>query len=181
MSIMKLPNDAIFVPFGQSQFLLTIDKNLEQYFSEADSSFWFKFTPSLKVEGPPHHVHGGFLASLMDEAMGGSVWLNGFTAVTHKLQMDYRKPVPLDRTHTVRSVVADKQRRRLITESELTDEDGTVLTRATADFFIIDITKLGKVPVEYSMFRRFHELRGQSMSVEKVIDQLTKELEKSAG
>lgn len=181
MSIMKLPSDAVFVPFGQSQFLLTIDKGLEQYFSEIESSFWFKFTAGIKVEGPPHHVHGGFIASLMDEAMGGSVWLNGYTAVTHKLQMDYRKPVPLDRTHTVRSVVADKQRRRLITESELTDEDGTVLTRATADFFIIDIAKLGEVPHEYTMFRRFHELRQQGHSVKSVIDELNQELEKSVG
>lgn len=162
---MQIPADAITLPFAPSRLLLSLDRKLEQYYDEKHETFWFRFHPGKKVEGPPHHVHGGFLATLMDEAMGSVAWLNGFTVVTHRLHMEYRKPVPLKKRHTVRSTVAEKQKRRIITESSLFDDEGNVLTGARGEFFIIDFSRLGDIPDEYRVFHDFHELRRQGKGV----------------
>lgn len=45
-------------------------------------------------EGPPGHVHGGFVAAMFDELLGFAQMEPGFTAYLH---VDYRKPTPLDR------------------------------------------------------------------------------------
>lgn len=162
---MQVPANAISLPFAPSALLLSLDERLEQYYDEQEETFWFRFHPEKKVEGPPHHVHGGFLATLMDEAMGSVAWLNGFTVVTHRLHMEYRRPVPLKKTHTIRSAVVEKQKRRIITESSLYDDSGQVLTGARGEFFIIDFARLGDIPDEYRMFHEFHELRRQGKSV----------------
>src|SRR5579875_1071548 len=45
-------------------------------------------------EGPPGHVHGGFVAAMFDELLGFAQMSPGFTAYLH---VDYRKPTPLSR------------------------------------------------------------------------------------
>jgi acyl-coenzyme A thioesterase PaaI-like protein len=44
-------------------------------------------------EGPPGHVHGGFIAAMFDELLGFAQLAPGFTAYLH---VDYRKPTPLN-------------------------------------------------------------------------------------
>jgi acyl-coenzyme A thioesterase PaaI-like protein len=51
-----------------------------------------RFGPAY--EGPPGHVHGGFVAAMFDELLGFAQLGPGFTAYLH---VDYRKPTPLNR------------------------------------------------------------------------------------
>ena len=45
-------------------------------------------------EGPPHHVHGGISAMLMDQALGHVVSASGRPGLTRKLVVQYLRPVP---------------------------------------------------------------------------------------
>lgn len=45
-------------------------------------------------EGPPHHVHGGISAMLMDHALGHVVADSGKPGLTRKLVVQYLRPVP---------------------------------------------------------------------------------------
>jgi uncharacterized protein (TIGR00369 family) len=45
-------------------------------------------------EGPPGYVHGGIIATLLDEAMSKAVRARGLTAMTRKLDVEYLRPVP---------------------------------------------------------------------------------------
>jgi uncharacterized protein (TIGR00369 family) len=45
-------------------------------------------------EGPPGYVHGGIIATLLDEAMSKAVRARGMTAMTRKLEIEYPRPVP---------------------------------------------------------------------------------------
>jgi uncharacterized protein (TIGR00369 family) len=45
-------------------------------------------------EGPPGYVHGGIIATLLDEAMSKAVRARGMIAMTRKLEVDYARPVP---------------------------------------------------------------------------------------
>ena len=46
-------------------------------------------------EGPPGHVHGGWIAAVFDELLGMAQALSGSPGMTAKLTINYRKPTPL--------------------------------------------------------------------------------------
>ena len=48
-------------------------------------------------EGPPGHVHGGYLAATFDELLGLAQTLSGQSGMTGTLTIRYRRPTPLHR------------------------------------------------------------------------------------
>lgn len=46
-------------------------------------------------EGPPGHVHGGYVAAIFDELLGFAQTLSGKTGMTGKLTTRFRSPTPL--------------------------------------------------------------------------------------
>jgi uncharacterized protein (TIGR00369 family) len=47
-----------------------------------------------RFEGHPGFLHGGIIATLLDETMSKAVRARGLTAMTRHLEVDYRRPVP---------------------------------------------------------------------------------------
>ena len=45
-------------------------------------------------EGHPGFLHGGIIATLLDETMSKAVRARGFTAMTRHMEVDYKRPVP---------------------------------------------------------------------------------------
>ena len=45
-------------------------------------------------EGHPGYLHGGIIATLIDETMSKAVRARGFTAMTRHMEVDYLRPVP---------------------------------------------------------------------------------------
>lgn len=45
-------------------------------------------------EGHPGYLHGGIIATLLDEAMSKAVRAKGLTAMTRHMEIDYKRPVP---------------------------------------------------------------------------------------
>ncbi len=81
-------------------------------------------------EGPPGHVHGGFLAAMFDELLGFAQLAPGFTAYLH---VNYRRPTPLNATLHLEAYVdrVDGRKRYVKGVCRL---DGTVLTDAEGLF-----------------------------------------------
>jgi acyl-coenzyme A thioesterase PaaI-like protein len=50
---------------------------------------------SSAYEGPPGHVHGGFVAAAFDEVLGFTQSLTGNPGMTASLTVRYRRPTPL--------------------------------------------------------------------------------------
>lgn len=46
-------------------------------------------------EGPPGCVHGGWVAALLDQAVGEAAWQTGVVVMTGRLEVDYPAPTPL--------------------------------------------------------------------------------------
>ena len=58
-----------------------------------------RFDPRPDHRGPPGYLHGGVAASVLDETMASLSWaLEGRPSVTARLELRYRKGVPLDGT-----------------------------------------------------------------------------------
>jgi len=85
-----------------------------------------KITFTLAQQGPPGHVHGGASAAVLDEAMGTAVWKSGYNVASVNLNIDYRRPIPLDTEVTVVARMTDKVGRTLRARGEIQLPDGTV-------------------------------------------------------
>lgn len=60
-----------------------------------------RFRPKPEHQGYPGQLHGGIISTLLDETMGRVLTLHGIWAVTGRLEVVFRKPVPLDQDLTI--------------------------------------------------------------------------------
>lgn len=79
--------------------------------------------PSALYEGPPHSVHGGFIAHLMDCMLGVLVQSTGKRAVTASLELTYRARTPLDVAVDLGARIVEVTGRKIVVESWI-DVDG---------------------------------------------------------
>jgi uncharacterized protein (TIGR00369 family) len=92
------------------------------------------FQPRQVHQGFPGVAHGGVGATVMDEAMGWAMYAAGAWAMTVKLEVRYRRPLPLDQQISVTATVTRDRGKRLEASAELRDESGTLLAQATGLF-----------------------------------------------
>ena len=102
-----------------------------------------RVTCNQLYEGPPHGVHGGYVAGLFDDVLGGTIRLvEGPSAVTGTLEVKYRKITPLDTELRFLAWVHHESGRRI--HSRATCHAGDVLTaEAEALFIRVDMQALG--------------------------------------
>ena len=93
-------------------------------------------------EGPPGYIHGGIIATLMDEAMSKLNRPLHALAMTRNMEVDYRRPCPLHQPLTLTSHHVRRDGRKLFHRAELRDAAGTLLAEATGLFIAIDIEHL---------------------------------------
>jgi uncharacterized protein (TIGR00369 family) len=89
-------------------------------------------------EGPPGHIHGGIIATLMDEAMSKLNRPLGVIAMTRHIEVDYLRPSPLGRELVLTGHHLRRDGRKLFHEAELKTLEGTVLARSKGIFIVID-------------------------------------------
>jgi acyl-coenzyme A thioesterase PaaI-like protein len=81
----------------------------------------------LAQQGPPGHAHGGFSAAVLDEVMGAAVWQAGYTVAAAKIEVNYRKPVPLGICISTRGYITRRNGRKIYARGEISLPDGTLL------------------------------------------------------
>jgi acyl-coenzyme A thioesterase PaaI-like protein len=65
-------------------------------------------------EGPPGYVHGGMSSLLMDQLLGAAAMAAGKWGMTARLELDYRRPVPLATPLVLRAQVAENSGRKTV-------------------------------------------------------------------
>jgi uncharacterized protein (TIGR00369 family) len=93
-----------------------------------------KFRIAEQYAGGPGMVHGGIIATLLDEAMGKVNRFRGVRAVTAELKIDYVQPVPIDQEIVVEAREVEVKGRNLYHEGEIRNEQGDLLARGRARF-----------------------------------------------
>jgi acyl-coenzyme A thioesterase PaaI-like protein len=96
-------------------------------------------------EGPPGYVHGGIVATLLDEAMSKLNRPLDVLAVTRHMEVDYLKPVPLFRPLVLTSRHLRREGRKLFHQAEILSPEGIVLARGNAVFIEIDKAILARI------------------------------------
>ena len=85
-------------------------------------------------------AHGGIIAVVLDEAMGKLSRLVEEKAVTAEMNIEYRKPVPVDKEIVVEGWQEEEKGRNRFRTAEIRDAHGTVLARGKARFVVVDET-----------------------------------------
>ena len=89
-------------------------------------------------EGPPGHIHGGIIATLMDEVMSKLNRPLKVIAMTRHMEIDYLRPSPLHQPLTLASHHLSRKGRKLFHQAELRNQTGELLAKAKGLFIIID-------------------------------------------
>ena len=101
------------------------------------------FTVGEHHQGAPGLAHGGLLTAAFDDALGSLNWLLTAPAVTGRLEVDFRRPVPVGSTLHIEASVVGVKGRKVFSRAvgRLGDADGPVAITASALFI--------QVPVEH--------------------------------
>jgi uncharacterized protein (TIGR00369 family) len=83
-------------------------------------------------------AHGGIIAVVLDEAMGKLSKLSGEPAVTAEMNIEYRKPVPVDKPVVVEGWQEEEKGRNRFRVAEIRDAQGTVLARGEGRFVVVN-------------------------------------------
>jgi uncharacterized protein (TIGR00369 family) len=98
-------------------------------------------------EGPRGFLHGGIVATLLDEAMSKSLRAKGFTAMTRHIEVEYLRPVPSRAPIRIEGRTMQSDGRKHHTEARILDNTGAVLARGKALF--IEVNSAGKAAKRY--------------------------------
>ena len=100
-----------------------------------------EFVAADRYRGWSEYLHGGVLSLIFDEMMG---WLSrymGHDAMTARLEVRYRKPVPLGSRLTFSAVLQRQIKGLLDIKLDALMEDDTVVAEATGRMMIISDQK----------------------------------------
>jgi len=85
-------------------------------------------------EGPEGFVHGGIIATLLDETMSKAVRAHGLVAMTRHMEVDYLRPVPSTEEIRLEGRVTRNDGRKHWTEASILDSEGKVLAHGKGLF-----------------------------------------------
>ncbi len=101
------------------------------------------------AQGPPGHAHGGGMAAILDETMGGAAWLAGYPVVAAQLNITFVNMLPIGTPAVAFAEVTGVEGRKVLTRARLTDPEGeTEYCRSTGLFIALDRDQTERLPKE---------------------------------
>lgn len=93
-----------------------------------------RFIARKEHQGFPGLAHGGISAAVLDEAMGWAMYAAGAWAMTARMEVKYRRPLPLGRELIVTGEVLRQGGRWLEAAGQIRTPDGHLLVEARGLF-----------------------------------------------
>jgi uncharacterized protein (TIGR00369 family) len=95
------------------------------------------FRLGTEYQGAAGFIHGGIIATVLDEVMGKVCRFRGVHAVTAELTIEYLRPVQVDADLVVEGHEVEMTGRNLFVVGEIREVSGKVLARGKGRFVII--------------------------------------------
>jgi uncharacterized protein (TIGR00369 family) len=96
------------------------------WYVDDDGIMTSEFILNEAQQGPPGHAHGGASAAILDEAMGLVVWAAGYKVAAVNLEINYHKPLPLNKPLTLEARITQMDERKIFSTGEIKLADSTV-------------------------------------------------------
>jgi acyl-coenzyme A thioesterase PaaI-like protein len=125
------------------------ERGLRLKFRQEDGRAVAEFTPEQFLQGFPGYMHGGGVATALDEAMGWAAYQVGLWAMTAKFTMRFRRPVPLRQQVKVSGWVTRDRGRFLEVRAEMRSRQGHLLAEADGVFVRLDGERADEVRKQY--------------------------------
>ena len=107
-----------------------IGLKLQFHFDGDDYVTTFEVRP--EHQGWAGIVHGGLLATALDEAMARLIWEKDINAITGRIEVRYHKPVRIGDSIQIRGRITRRRSPLIETTAEAARPNGTVVAEAQA-------------------------------------------------
>lgn len=125
-------------PSAEGTFLHEGDRVRIAYFRKpGEPELYAKAWFGTRTMGPPGHVHGGAMASALDEAMGAVCWMNGHRVVAATITVTFIAMLKIESETVVEGAIARVEGRKVSTRASLTDLSGRRVAEATGLFIVL--------------------------------------------
>ncbi|MFA6076126.1 MAG: PaaI family thioesterase [Negativicutes bacterium] len=108
------------------------------FYIDADRSYCSKFVGQPEHVGYQNMMHGGIIATLLDECLSRAVIEEGFLAVTAELHVKYLKPTPVGEELTICARIEKNRGKLYNVVGEITLANGEICAKAKAKIFAIN-------------------------------------------
>ena len=102
------------------------------------------FSLGPEYQGAPGLIHGGIIATVLDEVMSKVSRFSEATAVTAELRVEYLKPIRVGQPLNVEGFLTAREGRQLYHQGEIRDASGELLARGKGRFVVIDREEYAK-------------------------------------
>jgi len=89
---------------------------------------------SAGFDGHPGYLHGGIIATLLDEAMSKAVRTTGRLSMTRKMETEYLRPVPSGVPLRIEGRILRTEERKTWAEARILNADQKILAHASGLF-----------------------------------------------
>jgi len=118
------------------------------------SGAWTETTLEPQFQGWEAVAHGGIVCTLLDEVMAWAVIGRGTWGVTARLNVTFRRPIPVGAAIRAEGWVVDESRRVHRAEGRVVDAaGGEVLATAESTFVAVPASQLERLKARYGMRR----------------------------
>ena len=121
-----------------------------RFYNMEDGSVGGLFTFRSEHQSYPGRVHGGMLATMIDELAGRVLWTDrpDKIAVTMDISVKYRKPVPYDVPLKGRGMYVEKLSRAYSAKCYIMDMNNAVLAEGEARYLIMPNEKITDASID---------------------------------
>lgn len=105
---------------------------LQLEFKRDGEDFYCDFTPREEFQGYPGMLHGGIIATLLDEVMANNLLAQGLLVVTAEINIRYIHKISIGEKLHIYSKVLKQDRRLYEMEGWIEDSEGKVLAKGNS-------------------------------------------------
>ncbi len=116
-----------------------------QFYNMEDGSVMTKFQYREEHQSFPQRVHGGLIATMLDELGLRALWAKGSEerfGVTLSMESKFRKPVPYNEILIGKGLVKKETSKFITIDTEIFNTSGDLLANAEVKYIKLDINKI---------------------------------------
>ena len=117
--------------------------DVQYYYDDNLLKFYVRVLFHVETQGAPEIVHGGAIASVIDEAMGGVAFLNHLPAVTVSLTLNYRRPLSVETNMYITTTIEKTEGKKVYIMGKMFDGDGVLFADSKGIFVKVPNERIG--------------------------------------
>lgn len=108
---------------------------LKVEFTETNSGVTAEFSAGKKLQGYKDIVHGGIIATLLDEASVKALHSKGIKAVTAEITLRFKNPLFINENAIINADIGHERGRLYEIKAEIRKMDGELIAQSNAKLF----------------------------------------------